>query len=99
MSAEKSSSASTLEQLLSLAESLNDKQSAADLVIRAIESPNVYSFSDLLEMPLFASLKNDSQYGIYYELLDLFAYGTYLQYLSAFQILLLFFYLLHFALI
>lgn len=45
-----------LDQFLVAAKSLTDVNSAAELICRIVDSPNVYSFSDLLELPLIASV-------------------------------------------
>ncbi len=46
----------SLEQLVNAVKSCTDFNSAADLICMLIDSPNVYSFSDILEVPLIASV-------------------------------------------
>lgn len=47
----------SLEQFISLAKNLNDLESAIDLVKKVIDSPVVYSFSEILEISYFASVR------------------------------------------
>jgi len=54
---------------------------AADLVMRALEHPGLYTFSELLETPNIAQLKGSPQDN-YYQLLLLFAYGSYQDYVA-----------------
>ena len=69
-----------LEQFVSSAKLLTDHKSAADLIVKAIDSPNVFSFNDLLEIELIASMSSHSDYKKFHDLLKLFSYGTYLDY-------------------
>ncbi|RNA16683.1 COP9 signalosome complex subunit 7b-like [Brachionus plicatilis] len=69
-----------IDQYLSIAKTLNDAESAVELIQKVIESPSVHSFSDFLELAFFQTLKNDPTYSKYYHLLELFAYGTYSDY-------------------
>ena len=52
------SNANALEQLVNVAQGLNasDYASAVELIRRAIESPLIYSFGELLDIPLIASV-------------------------------------------
>lgn len=70
-----------IEQYLEQARLTNDSAALVDLVKQIIESANIYSFSEFLESPNFAQLQN-TNFKSYYELLKLFAYGTYLDYIS-----------------
>ena len=46
----------TIEHFLEIAKSLNDLDSHVDLIKKVVESPVIYSFSELLEVPLIASV-------------------------------------------
>lgn len=72
-----------LDQFISTAKALNDHKSAAELIEKVIDSPNVYSFSDLLEVPTIASMQAQEEFKKFYELLKIFSYGTYLDYKSS----------------
>lgn len=76
------SSTGALEALISFARTVSDVDAAVDVIHKAIESPLVYSFSEILDVPFIKSMKQDPQYGQYYRLLELFAYGTYQDYLG-----------------
>lgn len=45
-----------LDQFVQAAKLLNDPESAVDLIKKVIDSPSVYSFSELLEIPLIKSV-------------------------------------------
>ncbi len=45
-----------LDNYLNAAKCLNDHASAVELIKRVIDSPGVYSFGDLLEVPLIDSV-------------------------------------------
>ena len=45
-----------IDQYLNTAKTISDYETAADLIKKAIESPLVYSFSELLELPFFQSV-------------------------------------------
>ena len=47
---------SALDTLLVAARSLTDCESAVDLIRKAVDSPLVYSFSELLDVPLIMSV-------------------------------------------
>lgn len=87
-----------IDQYLNTAKTINDYETAADLIKKVIESPIVHSFSELLELPFFQSvifnlkkkplkiifskMKNNETYSKYYKLLELFSYGTYSDYIG-----------------
>ena len=45
-----------LENFLVIARSLNDHESAVEIINKVIDSPAIYSFGDLLEVPLINSV-------------------------------------------
>jgi hypothetical protein len=51
-----------LDHYLNLANNVSDFASAADLIIKVIESPSVYSFSEILEAPFINSVNINSIY-------------------------------------
>lgn len=73
-----SSTSSALEQFVLL--SKNTKGAAAiELVKQATEAPGVYVFGELLDMPNIRELAK-GPHAAYYNLLNLFAYGTFSEY-------------------
>ncbi|VDB86549.1 unnamed protein product [Peniophora sp. CBMAI 1063] len=73
------SSIGKLEPFLLMAKSAKGA-AAAKLVQDATAAPGVYVFSELLELPSIAELKNSETHKQFYSLLELFAYGTYPEY-------------------
>lgn len=67
-------SGNPLEQFVLLSKTTKGA-AAAELIKQALESPGVYVFGELLDMPNIVELKN-GPYANYYHLLHLFAYGT-----------------------
>lgn len=65
-----------LEQYILLAKGAKGAAAVA-LVKQVLEAPGVYVFGELLDMPNIIELKTNSQQASYYELLNLFAYGVY----------------------
>lgn len=79
------SSTSRLEPLLLVARSTKPRgAAAASLIHQAISAPGVYFFGELFDVPgvaeLASSSDGDSQLRAAYQLLTLFAYGTYQDY-------------------
>ncbi|XP_054716483.1 COP9 signalosome complex subunit 7b-like isoform X1 [Uloborus diversus] len=69
-----------LEQYLLLAKSAKGA-AAVELIKQVLVAPGIYVFGELLDMPNIQEL-NSTQYSQYYQLLHLFAFGTYSQYLE-----------------
>lgn len=88
-SAGPSSSTSRLEPLLLLARSTKPRgAAAANLVQQAISAPGVYFFGELFDVPGVAELATSSEgdsLRTAYQLLTIFAYGTYSDYLELAQ--------------
>jgi COP9 signalosome complex subunit 7 len=84
MDSESRSSSVALEQFLILSKSAKGL-SAVELIRQVIESPSIYVFGELLDMPNIKELANNSEYEPYYRLLNVFAFGTYSDYLSNIQ--------------
>lgn len=71
-------SAHGLEQFVLLAKDAKGKAGAA-LIERATRNPNTFVFGELLDAPSIKELEH-GDHGSYYQLLRLFAYGTYSEY-------------------
>ncbi|XP_045475416.1 COP9 signalosome complex subunit 7b isoform X2 [Harmonia axyridis] len=69
-----------LEQFVLLAKSAKGA-ACNELIKQVLESPGVYVFGELLDMPNITELKNGPEVKVY-NTLNLFAYGTYSHYLA-----------------
>lgn len=78
-STEKSAS-NPLEQFVLLAKTAKGA-AALELIKQAVETPGVHVFGELLDMPNIKELEN-GPHAEYWNTLNLFAYGTYKQYLE-----------------
>jgi COP9 signalosome complex subunit 7 len=78
---ESRSSSVALEQFLILSKSAKGL-SAVELIRQVLESSGIYVFGELLDMPNIKELANNPEYEPYYRLLNVFAFGTYSDYLS-----------------
>ncbi|KAL7632742.1 UNVERIFIED_CONTAM: hypothetical protein RMT77_016943 [Armadillidium vulgare] len=70
-----------LEQFLLLAKGAKGA-AAVQLVKQVLEAPGVYVFSELLDCPNITELKQKEEHKSYHELLELFAYGVYEDYVK-----------------
>jgi len=70
-----------LESFLLLSKSTRGA-AASDLILQAISAPNVYVFGELLRSTNLQELNKKSETSPYWNLLELFAYGTYGDYLK-----------------
>jgi len=70
-----------MEQFILLAKGTKG-MAAAELVKQALEAPALYVFSELMDVPNIKELKGGDQNGTW-ELLSIFAYGTFKDYLSS----------------
>jgi len=70
---------SRLETLLILAKS-SKGPGCVKIIKDATEDSSIYTFTELLESPNIAALKDKEEYSKHYEVLRLFAYGTYQDY-------------------
>ncbi|KAK7602040.1 hypothetical protein V9T40_009481 [Parthenolecanium corni] len=77
---EKSSANNPLEQFVLLAKGAKGA-AVVELAKQMLDAPGVYVFGELLDMPNVKDLENGSQKNIY-ELLQIFAHGTYKDYLQ-----------------
>lgn len=71
-------SCNPLEQFVLLAKTAKGA-AAVELIKQALEAPGVYVFGELLDMPHVKELSTGS-HSPYYDLLNIFAYGTYSDY-------------------
>lgn len=77
---EKPSVNNPLEQFVLLAKGAKGA-AAAELIKQVLEAPGVYVFGELLDMPNIKELE-ETQFKNYYDLLQIFAHGTYATYLQ-----------------
>ncbi|KAL7747587.1 hypothetical protein RI367_007028 [Sorochytrium milnesiophthora] len=75
-------SSQRLEPFLLLARSARGAAAAA-LIRKVLGATNVYVFSELLDMPSIQDLAKNEEQKVYWELLQMFAYGTYADYKAA----------------
>ncbi|KAI6908271.1 hypothetical protein KC318_g2250 [Hortaea werneckii] len=80
---EQSRALNALAPFLALAKSATSPRAAADLVTQATAAPNTYVFAELLQHPQIQALAGHEQFGGHYELLKLFAWGTWEEYSAA----------------
>lgn len=70
-----------LEQFVLLAKTAKGA-AAVELIKQALEAPGVYVFGELLDMPNIEDLKKNPTTQPFYKLLQLFAFGTYKEYVN-----------------
>ncbi|XP_069947728.1 COP9 signalosome complex subunit 7b isoform X3 [Cherax quadricarinatus] len=78
---EKPNQTNPVEQYILLAKQAKGA-AAVQLVKQVLEAPEVYVFGELMDMPNITNLKNNPQHAPYFELLQLFAYGVYGDYIK-----------------
>ncbi len=61
---------------IALAKSATSPRAAADLITQATSAANTYVFAELLQQPNVQALKGNAESGAFYELLTIFAWGT-----------------------
>lgn len=72
-----------LEPYILLSKSANSPRAAADLVTQATTAPNTFVFAELLQTPNIQSLQTASkEYAPYLTLLQIFAWGTWSDYIG-----------------
>ncbi|MCJ1479225.1 hypothetical protein MMC13_007910 [Lambiella insularis] len=72
-----------LEQYILLSKSATSPRAAADLIAQATSAPNTYVFAELLQTPNIQSLRTAApEYSPYLTLLEIFSWGTWLDYNS-----------------
>jgi COP9 signalosome complex subunit 7 len=73
----------SLQPFLDMAKPLKDTKSIAGIIRQALSAPNVFVFGELLSLDCVQQLeKGDEEAQQHYELLKIFAYGTYSDYKS-----------------
>jgi len=70
-----------IETFITQAKLIKDTKSAAELVKHAIEAQGVYVFSEIIDEPTVKQIAT-GEFAPYWELLNIFAYGTYQDYLQ-----------------
>ena len=68
---------------IALAKSATSPRAAADLITQATSAANTYVFAELLQQPNIQALKGNAEFGNFYELLTIFAWGTWETYTSS----------------
>ncbi|CAG2100232.1 unnamed protein product [Medioppia subpectinata] len=76
-----SGGSAAMEQFLILAKTCKGL-SAVELIRQVLESPHIYVFGEFLDLPNIQELATNADHKPYYELLLVFAFGTYRQYLA-----------------
>jgi COP9 signalosome complex subunit 7 len=71
-----------LEPFLALSKSATSPRAAVDLINQATSAPNAFVFAELLHTPNINALKTSSDHSSHYKLLEIFAWGTWLDYQS-----------------
>lgn len=69
-----------LAPFVALAKSATASRAAADLVAQATSAPNTYVFAELLQQPNIQALAGNAEHGNAYDLLKIFAWGTWSEY-------------------
>jgi COP9 signalosome complex subunit 7 len=77
---------SALEPFIALAKTANSPIAASDLITRATSHPQTYVFAELLETRNIQALRNaeDPKHRAYLTLLEIFCWGTWADYESAY---------------
>lgn len=70
-----------MEQFLILAKSAKGA-AAVELIKQVLETPGIYVFGELLDCASIKELADNETFSAYYQLLNIFAFGTYSDYLS-----------------
>lgn len=70
-----------LEPFVALSKSATSPRAAADLVTQATSHPHTYVFAELLQTPNIQALRNSPEYSPHLRLLEIFAWGSYAEYL------------------
>lgn len=65
-----------LAPFIALAKSATSPRAAADLITQATSAPNTFVFAELLQQPNIQALAGHNEFGLHYELLQCFAWGT-----------------------
>lgn len=72
-----------LEPFLALSKSANSPRAAVDLVTQATAAPNTYVFAELLQAPTVQALRDSPEHQPHLRLLEIFAWGTWQNYVAA----------------
>src|SRR5690348_9862490 len=75
-----SGGSAALEQFLMLGKSCKGL-AAVHLIRQVLESPQIYVFGEFLDLANIKELASNPEYSSYYDLLSVFAFGTYKDYL------------------
>ncbi|KAI9725661.1 MAG: hypothetical protein M1828_002946 [Chrysothrix sp. TS-e1954] len=72
-----------LEPFIALSKSATSPRAASDLITQATSAPGTYCFAELLQTPNIQSLRDNREHASHLRLLELFAWGTYGDYLAS----------------
>ena len=75
------SSGEQIEQFVLLAKGASGG-GVTEVIKKATEQPNLYAFGEQLDLPSVQALANDAQFKPYYDLLNIFAFGTWADFQS-----------------
>ncbi|KAF7534870.1 hypothetical protein G7054_g5866 [Neopestalotiopsis clavispora] len=79
---EQTKALNSLEPFIALTKSATAPRAAADLVTRATSASGTYVFAELLETPQIQALAESPEYAAHLTQLQIFSYGTYVDYQS-----------------
>ncbi|KAL9063681.1 MAG: hypothetical protein Q9157_008132 [Trypethelium eluteriae] len=72
-----------LEPFLALSKSATSARAAADLITQATSASHTFVFAELLQTPNIQALAQNKEYASHLKLLEIFAWGTWQDYLNA----------------
>jgi len=73
---DQTASLNALAPYIALAKSATAPRAASDLITQATSAANTYVFAELLQQPNIQALNGNAEFGTFYELLQIFAWGT-----------------------
>ncbi|RCI12900.1 hypothetical protein L249_1346 [Ophiocordyceps polyrhachis-furcata BCC 54312] len=79
---EQAKALTALEPFLALSKTATSPRAAADLIVQATSAPNTFVFAELLHTPQVQALAQSDAYRSHLQLLNIFSYGTYKDYLA-----------------
>ncbi|KAF2859340.1 CSN7 COP9 signalosome subunit [Piedraia hortae CBS 480.64] len=78
--ADQSSALNALASFIALSKTATSARAAAELIERATSDPNTFVFGELLQQPNIRALNDDAEYRAAWEVLKVFAWGTWQDY-------------------
>lgn len=77
---DQTTSLNALAPYIALAKSATSPRAASDLITQATSAANTYVFAELLQQPNIQALNDNAEFGSFYELLKIFAWGIWESY-------------------